>query len=68
MGLVDITTESTFNFSHDCLPNAPTAAHVDLSPTSHLEPTANGPTPNFNIIAETPKSFTRFERIEIDDI
>ena len=27
-GLVDITTVSTLNISHDFLPNTPTAAHV----------------------------------------
>ena len=66
--LVDITADSTLNIFHAFLPN--TAARVDLlcSPTSHPEPIANGPTPDFNIIAETPKSFRRFERIETDDL
>ena len=68
--IVDITTKSALNFSHDFLSNTPTAAHVDPSSslTSHPEPTANEPEPGFNIIVETPKSFRRFERIEIDDL
>ena len=28
----------------------------------------NTPTPDFNIIAETPKSFRRFDRIKIEDL
>ena len=52
------------------LPNTPTAANVDLlsSLTSYPEPTADEPAPDFYIIAETPKCFRRFERIEIEDL
>ena len=32
------------------------------------EPTANKPMPDFYIIAETPRRFRRFERIEIDNL
>ena len=55
--------------SHNFLLNIPTAAHVDLlsSPICYTEPTANEPTPDFNNIEETSKTFRRFERIEIDD-
>ena len=55
--------------SHNFLPNIPTAAHVDLlsAPICYTEPTANEPTPDFNDIEETSKTFRRFERIEIDD-
>ena len=51
LDLADITTESTLNFSHGFLPNTSTATHVELSPTIHPEPTANGSTPDF--ITET---------------
>ena len=56
------------NLSHTFLPNTPIAAHIDLlsSPISHTKPTANRPTPDFNIIEKT--SFRRFEIIEIDDL
>ena len=40
----------------------------NCSPTSYPQPTANGPTPAFNIIGETPKSFRTFKRIETDDL
>ena len=70
LDLVGITNESTLNLSHNFLPNTPTAVHVDLSssPISHTEPTANGPTPDFNIVEETSKTFRRFERIEMDNL
>lgn len=70
LDLAEITTESTLKFSHVFLPNTPTAVHVDLlsSPLSLLELTIYEPTPDFNIIAETPKGFRRSERIEIDDM
>ena len=38
------------------------------SPINHTEPTANGPTPDFNIIEETSKTFRRFKSIEIDNL
>ena len=68
--LVDITNESTLNLSRNFLPNTPTAAHADLLslPISHTEPTANGPTLDFNIIEETSKTFRRFKRIKIDEL
>ena len=52
------------------LSNTPTATHVNLlsSPISHTEPTANGPSPDFNIVKETSKTFRKFGRIEIDDL
>ena len=58
------------NLSHSLLPNTLKAAHVDLfsSPKSHAEPTANGPTQDFNVIGKTSKTFRRFDRIEIDDL
>ena len=70
LGLVDITTEYILNFSQDVLPNPRSATHIDLlsSPTSHSETKSNSPTPEFNIIAETPTSFRRFERSEKDDL
>ena len=70
LDLVDITNESTLNYSHNFLPNTPTATHVDLlsSPMSYTKPTANRPTPDFNIIEETSKTFRRFVRIEIDNL
>ena len=42
--------------------------HIDLltSPSSDSELTDNAPTMDSNIIAETPKSFRRFERPERD--
>ena len=70
LDLVDITNESTLNLSHTFLPDTPTAAHVDFLslPISYTELTGNGPTPDFNIIEETSKTFRRLERIEIDDL
>ena len=70
LDLVDITNESTLNLSHNFLPNTPSATHVELlsSPISHTEHTANEPTPDFNIIEETFKTFRRFESIEIDNL
>ena len=70
LDLVDITNESNLNLSHNFLPKTFTAAHVNLlsSPKGHIEPIANGPTPDFNIIEETSKTFRRFERIEIEDL
>ena len=58
------------NLSHNFLPNILKIAHVDLfsSPKSHAEPTANGPTQDFNIIGKTSKAFRRFGRIEIDGL
>ena len=65
LDLVDITNESTLNLPHNFLPNTPTAAHVDLlsSLISHTEPTANGPTPEFNIVEEISKTFFFFFRV-----
>ena len=65
-----MTGQSTLNFVHDLKRDTPTATHIDLlpSPKNHREPTANAPTPAFNIIAETPTSFTRFDRIKIEDL
>ena len=42
--LADITTKSNLHFSHDSLPNSPTAGNVDLlfSTRSPLELTGNG--------------------------
>ena len=70
LDLVDITNESTLNLSHNFLRNTPNTVHVKLlsSLISHTEPTANGPTPGFNIIEEPSKTFRRFESIEIDDL
>ena len=59
LNLVDITNESALNLSHDFLPN---------TPIGHTEPTTNGPTPDFNIIEETSKTFRIFERIKIEDL
>ena len=70
LDLVDITNRSTMNLSHNFYPTHPSDAHVDLlsSPISHREPTANGPTSDFNTVEETSKTFRRIERIEIDDL
>ena len=54
---VDITNESALNLNF--LPN---------TPIGHTEPTTNGPTPDFNIIEETSKTFRIFERIKIEDL
>ena len=59
LNLVDITNESALNLSHDFLPN---------TLIGHTEPTTNGPTPDFNIIEETSKTFRIFERIKIEDL
>lgn len=58
------------DFLHDFIPNTPTVIHNDLlpSPTNHTEPTANVPTPDFNIVTEAPKSFRRFKRVAIEDL
>ena len=70
LDLIDIINESTLNLSHNVLPNTPSAAHVEWLSLliRHTEPTANGPTPEFNIIEETSKTFRRFEKIEKDDL
>ena len=69
LDLIDIINESTLNLSHN-EPNTPSAAHVEWLSLliRHTEPTANGPTPEFNIIEETSKTFRRFEKIEKDDL
>ena len=48
LDLIDITAESTLNFLMIFYPTHPLLPIS--SPKSHLEPTANGPTPDF----ETP--------------
>ena len=69
LDLAGTTNESTLNLSHHFLPNTPTAAHVNLlsSRTCHPEPSTDGSTPDFNIIALTSMSFRRFEIIEIEE-
>ena len=54
LGLVDITTESALNFSHNFSNSTPTAAHVDLSPSSNPETTANGPILDINPLSAYP--------------
>ena len=59
VNLVDIVAESTLNISHDFKPSTLTAAHIDVlpPPTRHIEPKANAPTPDINIVTKTPKGF-----------
>ena len=45
LDLIDITNECNLNLSHNILPNP-------SSSISHTEPTANGPTPDLNIIED----------------
>ena len=56
--------------THNFFPKTPKAAHMELlsSPTRHIEPTDNGPTPDFIITEETSKTFRRLESIELDDL
>ena len=70
LDLIDIINESTLNLSHNFLRNTSSAAHVEWLSLliRHTEPTANGPTPECNIIEETSKTFRRFEKIEKDDL